>query len=33
MTGYADKDTTVNVSADYITADKGNVEYDVQPAA
>ena len=29
MTGYADKDTTVNVSADYITADKGNVEYDV----
>lgn len=29
MTGYADKDTTVNVSADYITADKGTVEYDV----
>ena len=29
MTGYADKDTTVNVSADYITADKGKVEYDV----
>ena len=30
MTGYADKDTTVNVSADYITADKGTVEYDVK---
>lgn len=29
MTGYADKDTTVNVSADSITADKGTVEYDV----
>lgn len=29
MTGYADKDTTVKVSADYITADKGKVEYDV----
>lgn len=29
MTGYADKDTTVNVSADSITADKGKVEYDV----
>ena len=30
MTGYADKDTTVNVSTDYITADKGTVEYDVK---
>lgn len=30
MTGYADKDTTVNVSADYITADKGTIEYDVK---
>lgn len=29
MTGYADKDTTVKVSADSITADKGTVEYDV----
>ena len=33
MTGYADKDTTVNVSADYITADKGTVEYDVKASS